>query len=361
MSSGALPDEMTAAVLHGPNDVRIEKVPLPPRPGPLEVMCRVRAISICGTDPGIVAGKFFGKPPHWPPKYPFIIGHEWAGEIVAVGEGVEPDSKVGDRVCAEAHKGCGFCQMCLRGRYNLCVNYGKLEKGHRHYGFTAQGGYAEYVTIHVKSLHKMPPTMSFDEGAMIDTASIALHGCQRVRISPGDTVAVLGTGPVGLSCIQIARTMGATRVIASGRGIRLEVAKELGASDALDYRGDDPVERIKDLTGGGVDVSIEAAGKVDAAKQAIDCVRRGGRVALIGLYGWIPLTYPPDRIVLDDLEVHGIRGNPNTADETVRMIASGNIDVKPLITHTFPLTDFDRALDTFVNRLEGCIKVVLHP
>lgn len=355
----ALSNKMVAVVLHGRDDVRVEEVPLPPKPGRFEVLCRVRAISICGTDPKIISGVFY---PMWPPEYPFIIGHEWAGEIVEVGEGVEPDFKVGDRVCAEPHKGCGICRMCMLGRYTICENYGRLEKGHRHYGFTAPGGYAEYITTSTKSIHKLPPNISYDEGALVDATAVALHGCKRGKVGAGDTIAILGPGPVGLSALQCSSALGAARMIMIGRQPRLQAANEFGATDLVDFEKVDPVEKTKELTSGmGVDVAIECAGKVDAVKWALDCVRKGGRVVLIGLTGRAVVPIITDRLVLDDLEIHGIRADPNTCEEMIPLIAAGRINLKSLITHTFPLKEFNKALETFTKRIGECIKVVLHP
>jgi L-iditol 2-dehydrogenase len=349
---------MSAIVLHGPNDARYERVATP-KAGPMEVLCKVRAIAICGTDPGIVSGKFKGM---WPPSYPFIIGHEWAGEVIELGPSVT-DFKVGDRVCAEAHKGCGYCRNCMVGRYTICENYGKLETGHRHYGFTAQGGYAEYCTISTKSVHHLPDNVSFEVGTQIDNAAVALYAVKKGRVYSGDTVAVVGPGALGLLVTQCAKALGATKVIAVGRaGPRLEMSKKLGADEVVDATAEDPVKRLKELTGGkGVDVAIEAVGKPDAIRYTFDLVKRGGRIVLTGLSGRTEVPIIPDRLVLDDLDVFGIRGNPNTCEEVIPYIASGKVNVQPIITHVVPMRDFSKALEIVTKRLEGVIKAVLRP
>ena len=144
-----IPKTMQALVLPSPGKFEIQILPVP-EPGPNEVLCRVRSVAICGSDPEIIRGDLAGK---WPPSYPFIPGHEWAGEVVSVGEGVV-NFQPGDRVAGEPHKGCGYCRNCLAGRYNLCENYGCPETGHRHYGFVSTGAYAQYISYSIKVLPK---------------------------------------------------------------------------------------------------------------------------------------------------------------------------------------------------------------
>jgi len=176
-----------ALVLTAPNEFSIRDVPTP-APGRHEVLCRVRAVTICGTDAHLVAGDY---PGFWPPEYPFIPGHEWAGEVVELGEGSAAlGLAVGDRVAGTSHDACGFCQKCVEGRYNLCENYGNLDV-HRQYGHNWQGAYAEYVVHGVKAVFPLPDELSFAEGAMLDPASIALHTANRGGIRPGDVVAAL--------------------------------------------------------------------------------------------------------------------------------------------------------------------------
>jgi L-iditol 2-dehydrogenase len=349
---------MHAIVLYGPNNAKYETVPTP-EPQPTEVLCRVRSISICGTDPGIFSGKFKGM---WPPTYPFIIGHEWAGEVVGLGSGVT-DYRIGDRVAAEAHKGCGFCRNCMVGRYTICENYGKSEKGHRHYGFTAQGGYAEFCAISTKSVHRLPDNISFEEGTQIDNAGVALYAVKKGRVNSGESVAVVGSGALGLLVMQCAKALGATTVIAVGRaGPRLDMAAKLGADAIVDVTKDDSAKRVKDLTGGkGVDVAIESAGTPEAIGYTFDVVKRGGRIVLAGLTGMAEIPIITDRIVLDDLDVSGIRANPNCCEEVILYVASGRVNVKPLITHILPLSDFSRAMEIVTKRIAGAIKVVLKP
>ena len=349
---------MKALVLPEPGKFEIQDVPTP-MPGPQEVLCRIRAVAICGSDPEIIRGGLAGT---WPPSYPFIPGHEWAGEVVEVGEGVL-DFKAGDRVSGQAHKGCGYCRNCLRGRYNLCENYGRPETGHRHYGFVSPGAYAQYNVYSIKSITPIPAGVSLREGALVDSAGVALHGLELSGVTTGGTAAVIGPGPIGLVTMRLARTMGAARVIMVGRGSRLEASKKLGADLLVDIEKEDPVEAVLEGTGGlGVDEAFECSGAPGTLNQAVRMVRKGGRVSLLGVPpGSLMEPLPFKYIVHNEIAIFGSRANPNVSSKVIHLISSGQLKVKDLVTHVFPLTEFARALDTFVNRKDGAVKVVIEP
>lgn len=349
---------MKALVLTKPGEFEVREVPTP-EPGPYEVLCRVRAVAICGSDPEIVKGDLAGI---WPPSYPFIPGHEWAGEVVKVGNGVL-DFAPGDRVAGEAHKGCGNCRNCMEGRYNLCENYGKPESGHRHYGFISPGAYAQYNVYHIRSIAKLPDNVSFREGALVDTAGVVLHGLDLSGVTTGGTVAIIGPGPIGLITMRLARTMGASRAIVVGRGSRLESAGKLGADLLVDFEKEDPVEAVRAGTKGfGVDEVFECSGAAGTFNQAVRMVRKGGRVVLMGVPPEEAMEELPFKhIVHDEIAIFGSRADPNVARKVIALMSSRQLKISDLITHTFPLTEFRRALDTFVNRRDGAIKVVIEP
>ncbi|MFQ5915053.1 MAG: zinc-binding dehydrogenase [Nitrospinota bacterium] len=358
MATAAIPSEMDALVLTGPGAFEGRRVPVP-EPGPMEVLCRVHSIAIdTGTDSALIAGAF-REAWGWPPYYPITIGHEWAGEIVALGEGVF-DFKPGDRISAASHKGCGWCRNCYLGRYTLCLNYGREDRGHKQYGHSSPGAYSEYFAISVKSIYPIPDSLSYDEASLVDPAAIALHSAKRAKVGPGDTVAVFGPGGIGLLSLQCAAAMGAGRVIVIGRGDRLKKAAEFGA-ETIDFEAEDPVKKILDVTDGiGVDAVIETAGTVQTCQQAIAVTRKGGRICYTGVTkGDIPL--PLGKITLNELDVYGLRANPNTCPEVIPLIVSGRIQIKPLITHTFPLSEFAKGLETAVKRIDGAIRVIIHP
>ena len=243
-----IPAKMKACLLTAVNKFEIREVPVPETDFG-EVLCRVRAVAICGTDPEIVDGTHLAR--GWPPQYPFVMGHEWSGEVVKVGPGVT-EFQEGDRVAGEAHKGCGICGNCVKGNYTLCLNYGKKETGHRHYGFTVPGANCEFNAYSIKAVKKIPDRLSFADASLVDTAGVALHGIQLIGITPGGTVAIYGPGPIGLCALQIARGLGAGNTIMVGRGRRLQAAKEIGADFGIDFEKEDPVKRIfGDHRGGG--------------------------------------------------------------------------------------------------------------
>src|SRR6266852_5384246 len=232
-----LPRRMRAVVLTGPNQHEIRADVPVPRPAALEVLCHVDSVAICGTDLHMYEGRFPGR---WPKSYPFIPGHEWAGTVVEVGSGAgELGWHVGQRVAGTSHAGCGLCRMCRIGRYNLCDNYGR-EPLHHQYGHYSQGADAEYVVHSIKSVFPIPDELELQLGAMLDTASIALHSVKRPGIQPGEVVVVVGAGPMGLLTADCALALGAGRVIVTGSGQRLLKAAELGF-ETVNYRQEDPV------------------------------------------------------------------------------------------------------------------------
>ena len=346
---------MKALVLTDVEKFELREVDIPV-PGSGEVLAKIEAVAICGTDPKIIKGVFKGL---WPKSYPAIIGHEWSGTIVEVGSdtfGV----KVGDRVAGEPHKGCGFCRNCMTGRYNICENYGNMDSGHRHYGFTAPGAYAQYIVCSSRTVHPIPDSLSFEEATNVDTAATALHGVKRGKLVPSDDVAVLGPGAVGLLSFQFARALGAGRVFVVGRKHRLALAEKMGALP-IDLERMDPVEKIMNLTNGkGVDVAIDCAGTIPSVQQAVSMTKKGGRVVLSGLPPG-PVELPIPQIVLDEKDLLGVRADPNTCQEVIPLIANGTIQIKPMITHVFSLDQFERALKVFSERLEGAIKVIIKP
>ena len=350
----AIPDSMKAVVLHGPDDWSMDTIDTPEVDDVENVLCRVEAASICGTDPKIFSSDVDG----WPPGYPFIPGHEWSGEIVDVHENVDR-FEPGDRVFSETHSGCGYCEMCRKGRYNLCHNYGDFDTGHRQIGHTMDGAFAEYVTIPADSLYRFDESVSWSEGALLDVNAIALQCSIRGNIEPGDDVAVIGTGTVGLLLLQHAVAMGAGSVIGIGSPSRNELAEELGADHTISYREDDVVEQVKDLTDGtGVDVTLEAAGSETGFQQAVWMTRKGGTVSLDGIPKTNLLEIPMADLVKEEIDFRGARAHANKAEASARMVKNGQTDVESLITHEFEFEEFEDAFNTFKNREDGAIKVV---
>jgi len=347
---------MDALVVHDPNRFSIEDVPRP-EPGQNELLCKVHAVAICGTDPHIIRGDY---PGFWPKEFPFVPGHEWAGEVVEVGPGAERFGwQAGTRVAGTSHAGCGFCRRCVEGRYNVCENYGN-DAVHRQYGHYTQGSYAEYVVQSIGSVFPIPDSLGWDEAAMLDPTAIALHTVKLGRHAPGDTVVVVGPGVMGLLVAECAWALGAGRVIVVGRGERLAKAAALG-HEPVDFTACDPVERIRELTtGAGAEVVLECSGDPAALGQSVDMLRRGGRIAAVG----IPLEdarIPMQKVVLDELEIVGVRATAGEMPEAIALVAAGKIRLGELITHRFALSEYAEALRTFTERVDGALKVIVHP
>jgi L-iditol 2-dehydrogenase len=348
---------MEALVVSEPNHYEVREVAVP-RPGPNEVLARVRAVSICGTDVHLIRGDY---PGFWPPAFPFIPGHEWAGELVELGPGAERYGwAVGDRVAGTSHDACGVCQKCVEGRYNLCENYG-VAGLHKQYGHSVQGADATYVVQGVKTIFPLPAALSFEEGAVIDPASIALHVANRGAVAPGDTVAITGAGAIGLLSADAALIRGAARVILVERTpARLAKARAMGF-EAVDSGAGDPVAAIRDLTGGlGVDVVLECAGVPVAVGWALGMLRRGGRCAAVGI-PTVGVEIAMQRLVLDELELVGCRATAGEMRRVMPLVEQGRMRVREVMTHSFRLGEFDRALATFNDPASGAIKIIVSP
>lgn len=355
-----IPEHMTACVLPAPGEFEIRHdVKVPSELGDDEVLCRVRAVAICGSDPEIFRGDLAGE---WPQAYPFIAGHEWAGEVVKVGKTVSK-VKVGDRVGGEAHKGCGYCPNCMNGLYNICLNYGDSETGHEHYGFIADGAYAQYQKYNQRVLTILPEGVSFAEASMVDTTGVALNGLLLTGITVGGTVVVIGPGPIGMSAMMEAKALGASKVIMVGRGARLEASRELGADVCIDFSKEDPVEAVRAATNGiGADQVFECSGAKGTFNQAVHMARKGGGIALIGVATADVMEEIPFKYVThNQLAIYGSRANANVSAKVLAMMGTGQLPVSKLITHRFPLEQFGEALDTFVQRKENAMKVVIFP
>ena len=343
---------MKALVLRAPNDFAVEEVE-DPTPGEFEVLCRVERVGICGTDVHMVQGHY----DMWPAYYPFIPGHEWSGEIVQLGPGAEEFGwAVGDHVAGSSPAGCMHCKTCIDGHYNLCLNYGN-SRVHSHYGHTKQGAYADYVVHSIRSIFKLPDGMSFDLGAVTDPASIALHCANRGGVQSGQTVAVIGAGPVGILAAEAARALGASRVIVAARGARLGVVDQFGY-EVFDTTVAGGVAAFRDMVPNGADVVLDAAGTPHTVPMALDMLARGGRCATVGI--------PTDDVslglaglVLDELELVGSRAVAGEMQATLDLIADGRIRAGDIITHRFPLAEFGRALEVTDQRIDGAMKVFI--
>jgi threonine dehydrogenase-like Zn-dependent dehydrogenase len=301
--------------------------------------------------------------PKMPPYGEFIFGHEYAGDVVAVGGSVD-EFQVGDRVVVEAHMGCRRCENCIRGFYTACLNYGNRRRGHRANGFTTNGGLAEYAVNHVNTLYKIPGHVSYDEAVVVMTAGSPLYGLQvSGGYLAGETVAVLGPGPIGLMAVQLVKALGAVRVVRTGtRASRLALGRELGADVTVNARQEDPVAAVREATGGkGADTVIDCAGGDETFDQAIKMTKPAGRIILVAFYHG-PVTADLSDAVRRNLTIHTERGEGGTTvGQALRLLAAGRIQAKPLVSHTYPLSRVHEGFDVLEKRTGDAMKIIFHP
>jgi threonine dehydrogenase-like Zn-dependent dehydrogenase len=353
-----IPETMKAAVLMGPNRLQVKEVGTPSL-GPQDVLIRVEATAVCSSDVSLIAKPWEAQPPYGS----FIIGHEYAGTVAAVGETVD-EFQVGDRVAVEASYGCGRCRNCRLGNYTACLNYGNHRRGHRANGFTTNGGFAQYAANHINTVHKIPDCVEFDEAALITNLGCVLYGFQTVGgYVVGDNVAVIGPGPLGLVSVGVARALCAGKIFLVGtRDSRLQMGKTMGANRLINVNNEDPVEVVRGETKGlGADLVVESSGAVAGPQTAVEMCKRMGKVLLVG-YPEEPAPVNFSLMGMRNIHIFSVRGEgwANCA-RGVSLLSQGRISLKPLATHSFPLGQIEEAFKTFTERIGGAIKVIVHP
>lgn len=316
-----------------------------------EALIKVKATSICGTDLHIYNWDEWSASRVNPP---YIFGHEFAGEVVEVGENVT-NVAVGDDVSAETHIVCGECQQCLTGKEHVCKNTKII-------GVDTDGCFAEYVALPAKNLWKNPKDLPVDVASVQEPMGNAVHTVLSGDVV-GKTVAIIGCGPIGLMAVGVAKAAGASQVIAFDlNDYRLDLAVKMGATATVNSGKENPVDTALSLTdGNGVDVVCEMSGHPVAMDQGFKMITNGGRVSILSLPVRPVEIDVTNDIVFKGIQVHGITGRKmfETWEQVSRLLASGQVDVEPIITHHFPLEDFDKG---FQLMNEGkCGKVVLHP
>lgn len=330
---------MKAVRLWGQRDLRVQDEE-PPRPAAGEELVRVTAVGICGSDvhwfdEGGIGGTTVARP--------LVPGHEFAGETAD-----------GRRVAVDPAISCGECELCRRGHPNLCEHV--IFAGH-----DVDGGLREWMTWPQRNLHALPDSLSDADGAMLEPLGVALHTCRLAHIAPGDIVGVFGCGPIGWLTIQVARLLGASRVIATElatRPSRLAAAGSEGAT-AVEADGREAFA-IRQLTGGrGLDVAIEAAGDNAAVDAAVEAVRPGARIVLAGIPTEKRTAVSASSARRKGLTLAWARRMKDTYPEAIDLVARGVIDVRSGVTHTFPLEESARAFEAAVRR-EG-LKIIIRP
>lgn len=320
-----------------------------------DVLVNVKATGICGSDLHLY--KWDEQAIKWEAPLPKVIGHEFSGDVVEIGEGVK-SVEVGDRVAADSHLYCGKCYMCKTGRKHICENM-------RIYGIqTKEGSFAKYAVIPEALTFKLPSTVSYAEGAMFEPFGVAVHAVERAQLMPGDTVVVFGCGTIGIFIQQIAKVCGASKVVAVGRrSFRLNFAKKVGAADvAISSLKEDVAKKVLDLTAGrGVDVVFEAAGAPITVKQSFELVGKSGKIVLVGTTG-IPVEIDTtNHVVYKEATIIGSTGRLmfQTWERMSKIIAHKRVDLKRVITHRFPPDKADEGFQLIIGG-KAC-KVLLMP
>ncbi|MBX5436441.1 MAG: NAD(P)-dependent alcohol dehydrogenase [Alicyclobacillaceae bacterium] len=348
----AVPTRMRAAVLERPWQVEIREMAVPEL-GPYDVLIKVMAVGVCGSD---VHYYEHGRIGDFVVEKPIILGHECAGVVAAVGSQVTR-VKVGDRVAVEPGVTCGRCDACKSGRYNLCPDVAFLATP------PYDGAFVEYFKHREDFVFPIPDHLSFEEAALVEPFSVGIHACKRAGVQAGSRVAVMGMGPVGLLTVVAARAFGAAEVYVSDlEPIRLEAARRLGATAAINVKEQDAAEAVRALTGGeGADVAIETAGNPKALQSALMSLRRGGRLAIVGLPAQDEIGLNVPFISSYEVDIFGIFRYANTYPQGIRFLASGRFDVKSLVTDRYPLEQAKDALERARTNKSGSLKVMVYP
>jgi len=344
-------EKMKAALLYGVKDLRVEETKTP-QVGKGEILVKIKAATTCGTDLKIFQRGYVGGVI----KLPTVFGHEWAGEVVEVGEGV-PWLKKEMRVRAGNSSPCLRCNMCQKEKYNLCEDMMWL-----------WGAYAEYIRVPARivmlNTQEIPSHVSYEEAAVTEPLACVLHGVEEARVKLGDTVAIIGAGPIGLLHLLTVKKMGASRVIISDTvDERLQLAQKIGADETINAKNKDTVEETRRLTNGyGADVVIEAIGLPTTWEQALKMVRKGGTVLEFG--GCPPRTeikVSTEQLHYGETTILGaFHTTPAHFRKALNLIASGTINVKPLITRKMKLDQITEAFETLTTS-KSEIKIAIFP
>jgi len=344
------PGTMRAARLHGVRDLRLAEVARP-APGPGEVLLRVAAVGVCGSD---VHYYQHGRIGSQVVERPIILGHEFSAWIAGLGDGVR-DLEPGQLVAVEPGISCGRCEPCRQGHPNLCPEV-------RFCGTPPiDGVFAEYTVMPAENCYPLPEGMAAVEGAMLEPLGIALHSVDLGHLKGGQTVAVLGAGPVGLLIAAAAKAAGASEIyVTEPLAYRRRFALDTMADAALDPESEDVVAGILQLTGGrGVDVAFEAAGAAGTPQQAAAVTRIGGQVVIAGIPPDGMMTMQADTVRHKGLTIRIVRRMKHTYPRAIRLVQAGMVDVKPLASHLLPLERIAEAFEMVAGYGDGVLRAVI--
>jgi L-iditol 2-dehydrogenase len=343
---------MQALLLESYNELKLKDVPIPEF-GPEDVLIRVKACGICGSDVHGYDGSTGRRIP------PLIMGHEAAGVVHSTGRDVK-SFKPGDRVTFDSTISCGACRFCAAGAVNLCEKRQVLGVSCGEY--RRNGAFAEYVSVPARIVYALPDEFSFAHAALIEAVSVAVHAAKITEIRQGSTAVVIGAGMIGLLSVQAFRHYGCNRVFAVDVDeTRLKMARDLGATDTFSGSTPEIVSRVLDVTDGrGAEIAIEAVGAQEPINTAIECVCSGGTVTLIGNVS-PRVEIPLQRVVSRQLRLLGSCASAGEYPECISLMQKGAIRVEPLISAVAPLSDAAQWFERLHAREPGLMKVVLEP
>lgn len=312
-----------------------------------QVVIKIASSAICGSDLHIFKGKHPSAP------LPVTIGHEFAGEVVAVGSKVSK-VKIGDRVTVEPVIVCGKCRACRTGNYGYCENISFTYR-------VGDGAMADYITVEEPYVYKLPEHLSYSAGALIEPLAVAVHAVRRADIKLGEKVLVIGAGAIGILVAALCRRRGAAEVaIADFSQKRLNIALELGATMAINPSKQNVYDVVSKITDGvGMDKTFECVGLEATFNQAMMALRKNGLATIVGIFENPNITIPATRFITHEIRVQGSQGY--CWDFPIALEMSKEIDLEKLITHTFKLEDLQQALETCLDRDSGALKVIIHP
>lgn len=342
---------MKAVQIIGYEQAEFTEVP-DPAPKADELLIRVRRVGVCYSDVEVFCQDlsiYRDGGAH----LPIIPGHEWAGDVIEAGKQVV-GFKTGDRVTGECGIGCGICDLCLQGLHNICPN--RVETG----VFNRNGAYAEYLTVPYQYVHHLR-SLSYQEGALIEPLTVGIWIARRAEIQPGDRVAVIGTGTVGLSAVHVAHFRGANLVAAFGRKpFKLKFTRQLGADFAINLYDGNLKETVQELTQGkGFNVVIEATGVSQGGTQALCMAMPRGKVVITGVFEEITQSIDLNTIMPKELKVIGSLGGPLVFDEAIQLVDEGKLQLLPIQTHLYPLSHGPAALRMVAEERPDLVKIHL--
>lgn len=349
---------MKAAFLTGVRQIEIREIKKPvPKKG--EVLIKLASVGICGSD---VHYYRTGRIGSQVVKYPFVVGHECSGIVEELTEEVT-NLSIGERVAIEPAVSCGICEFCISGHPNICPKVKFLGTPATSGAPAVEGAFREYITIPASNAIPIPDSVSFDEATLTEVMAIAVHTVDLAKIKRGETVAILGSGPIGLGILLMAKISGASTIFATDLlQSRLEMAQKLGADYVINPLKENPVDVIKEETDGrGVDVTFEAAGEQETINHSLDAVRIGGRVVIVGIPEVDKVYYTPEIRRKEPIIYHVRRSNQANKDteRAISLIEKGLLKVRPLVTHKFPLNKIKDALDMVDGYKDGVIKAII--